>query len=108
VPDEATGHADGLPRTVGATSGAAAFECAVRAEPDLLRLLPRGAVDVATASTLDGDLRAARDLGFATLVVDLRHARSIDAAAAQVLTRWAGAAERDGFELRVEGYERTG
>ena len=106
--DDATGHVDGLRRMTAATPASAAFDCAVRAEPDLLTLLPRGAVDVVTASILDADLRAARDLGFATLVVDLRHARSIDAAAAQVLTRWAGEAERDGFELRVEGYERTG
>jgi len=102
------GHADRLRRLIAATPPTAAFDCDMRADADVLTFVPRMAIDVATASTLDADLHAARDLGFGTLVVDLRHASSIDAAGAQVLARWAGMAERDGFELRVEGYERTG
>ena len=103
-----SGHADSLRRLIAATPSAPAFDCEVRAEPDVLTLVPHGAVDVATASTLDADLRAARDLGFATVVVDLRHASSVDAAGAQVLARWAGEAERDGFELRVESFGPAG
>jgi anti-anti-sigma regulatory factor len=101
------GDAGRLRRLIAATPATAVFDCEIRAEPDVLTFTPRGAVDVATASMLDADLRAARALGFGTLVVDLRHTRSIDAAGAQVLARWAGTAERDGFELRVEGYERA-
>lgn len=92
----------------GATPPPPAFTCRVRAEPAAALLTPAGELDLETAPMLDGDLRALRDLGFETIVIDLRELTFIDTAGLQLLLRWAAAAARRGREFRlIPGADRV-
>ena len=94
-----SGHAADIRGLLAATGQS--LSCELRADSDAVTLLPCGELDMATAPTLDGDLRAARDLGFAMLFVDLRDLAFIDSAGVQLFVRWAAAAETDGFAFRL-------
>jgi anti-anti-sigma factor len=73
----------------------------VRAESDAATVAPHGELDLATAPLLDADLRDLRDIGFRTLVVDLRGLTFIDSAGVHLLLRWATSAARRGDAFRV-------
>jgi anti-anti-sigma factor len=53
------------------------------------------------APTLDADLRALRDVGFETIVLDLRRLDFIDSAGVHLLVRWARSAALRGHEFRI-------
>jgi anti-anti-sigma factor len=79
----------------------APFTCAVVPEREVVRVVPVGELDIATAEVVAarvGELRAA---GFAGVVLDLRSLTFIDAAGLGVVLEHAAAADGTGtaFEL---------
>lgn len=75
--------------------------CEVVPERDLVRVCPRGALDVATASVLEEQLAELRAAGFRRLLIDLRELRFMDSTGLRLVLRWDAAARSDGFELGV-------
>ena len=65
-------------------------------------------LDIATLPLLDNALRDLRDVGFRTLVVNLRGVTFIDSQGIQLLLRWTTTAARTGHVFRlVPGSERV-
>jgi anti-anti-sigma regulatory factor len=95
------GHAERLRALISVMPPATPFKCEIRAQPHRVTFIPRGEVDIAGAAGLDADLRAARDLGFEALAVDLRGAQFIDSTGTETLERWKAAAAREGFAFTV-------
>jgi anti-anti-sigma regulatory factor len=95
------GHAERLRALLLVMPPATEFRCEIRAQRDLVTFVPRGEIDLAGAAALDADFRAARDLGFEGLAVDLRGAQFIDSAGTETLERWKAAADREGFAFTV-------
>ena len=77
--------------------------CEVVPERDLVRVRPRGALDVATASVLDEQLADLRAAGFRRLLIDLSELRFMDSTGLRLVLQWDAAARSDGFELGVMG-----
>ena len=84
------------PRIVAPT-----FHCEIRPETDRAMLVPAGELDLNTAALLDSALRDLHDLGFETLVVDLRGLTFIDSVGIQLLLRWTVTAARRGHAFRL-------
>lgn len=84
------------------------FRCAIRLDADRAVLCPTGELDIATVPVLDSALRDLRDIGFGTLVVDLRGVTFIDSQGIQLLLRSTFTAARRGHAFRlVPGAERV-
>ena len=79
----------------------APLRCTIHAERDVATVAPVGELDLDTAPQLDGDLRDLRDIGFGTVVVDLRGLTFIDSSGVHLLLRWAACAARRGHAFRV-------
>ena len=77
------------------------FRCAIRLDADRAVLCPTGELDIATVPLLDSALRDLRDVGFGTLVVDLRGVTFIDSQGIQLLLRWTVTAARRGQAFRL-------
>jgi anti-anti-sigma factor len=78
-----------------------AFRTRIHADRDVVTLAPVGELDIATAPSLDADLRAVRDVGFDAIVVDLRGLTFIDSTGVHLLVRWAAAASVRGYAFRL-------
>jgi anti-sigma B factor antagonist len=103
-------HADRVRRLIAAAPAATttALDAAIHADFDQVVVAPRGELDLDTAPILDADLRAARDLGFKTIVVDLRGLSFIDSAGVSLLLEWAANAARRGHAFRlIPGADRV-
>jgi anti-sigma B factor antagonist len=82
--------------------------CTISADGDVVTVAPTGELDIDTVPVLDRDLRDVRDIGYRTIVVDLRGLTFIDSAGVQLLLRWATGAARRGDELRlIPGSDRV-
>jgi anti-sigma B factor antagonist len=84
------------------------FRCDVEHDgAGVVRVLPRGELDMSTAPELERRLDDARAGGATRLIVDLRDLDFMDSTGLTLLTRWSLGAERDGYELAlVAGNER--
>src|SRR3954467_9617592 len=78
-----------------------ALDATIHADFDQVVVAPCGELDLDTAPALDADLRALRDLGFETIVVDLRGLSFIDSAGVSLLLEWAATAARRGHAFRL-------
>jgi anti-sigma B factor antagonist len=96
-------HADRIRALVSTAPAPAApaFDTTIHADRDHVVVVPRGELDLDTAPSLDADLRALRDLGFTTIVVDLRELSFIDSAGISLLLEWATVAARRGHAFRL-------
>jgi anti-sigma B factor antagonist len=77
------------------------YAASVHADLKVATLRPRGELDIATAPDLDADLEAVRDLGFASIVVDLRDLRFVDSSGVGLLVRWGTDADAQGVDLTI-------
>jgi anti-sigma B factor antagonist len=77
------------------------FTCEVVPERDAVHVRPVGALDVATAPTLDAEIAHLRDAGFRRIVVDLRKLDFMDSSGLRALLTLHARASSDGFELGV-------
>jgi anti-sigma B factor antagonist len=103
-------HPDRVRHLVAVAPAAArtALDATIHADFDQVVVAPRGELDLDTAPALDADLRAVRDLGFETIVVDLRGLSFIDSAGVSLLLEWAATAARRGHAFRlVPGADRV-
>jgi anti-sigma B factor antagonist len=92
----------------GPRIAAPTFHCAIHPQAERAVLAPTGELDIDTAPLLDGALRDLRDVGFETLVVDLRGLTFIDSQGIQLLLRWTITAARRGHAFRLlPGPERV-
>jgi anti-sigma B factor antagonist len=105
------GHADRVRQLIATTPAAAvapALDTTIHAGPEQVIVAPRGELDLGTAPILDADLRAIRDLGFTTIVVDLRGLSFIDSAGVNLLLEWATSGARRGHAFRlIPGADRV-
>jgi anti-sigma B factor antagonist len=77
------------------------YAASIHVDGTIATLRPRGELDIATAPDLDADLAAVRDLGFASIVVDLRDLRFVDSSGVQLFVRWATDADAQGVDLTL-------
>jgi anti-sigma B factor antagonist len=83
------------------------FHCDLAATDGVVRVIPRGELDMSSVPILEGRLREALDGGGTRLVVDLRGLEFMDSTGLTLLTRWTRGAERDGYDMAlVRGDER--
>jgi anti-sigma B factor antagonist len=75
------------------------FTCEVVPERDAVRVRPVGALDMATAPTLDAEIAQLRDAGFRRILVDLRKLDFMDSSGLRALLTLHARASSDGFEL---------
>ena len=73
--------------------------CEVVPERDVVRVLPIGSLDMATAPALEQQLEELREAGFRRLIVDLGGLSFMDSTGLRIALKWHQAAERDGFEI---------
>jgi anti-sigma B factor antagonist len=84
------------------------FHCDVAQTDGVVRLSPRGELDMSSVPILEEQLRAALDGGGKRLVVDLRGLEFMDSTGLTMLTRWTRGADRDGYNLAlVPGDDRV-
>ena len=74
--------------------------CDVVPEREVVRVRVAGALDLATADSLELQLAELRSAGFAQLVLDMRDLRFIDSTGLRLVLRWHETAVAEGFELR--------
>jgi anti-sigma B factor antagonist len=86
---------------------APALRCSIEAAGDVATVAPHGELDLATAPLLDADLCDLRDVGFGTLVVDLRGLTFIDSAGIHLLLRWASSAHHGDTFRVIPGPDRV-
>jgi anti-anti-sigma factor len=67
----------------------------------LVRVIPRGEVDLATAPILEDRLRELRDSGFDRLVVDLHHVTFMDSTGLRLILNWDEESRRDGIAFQL-------
>jgi anti-sigma B factor antagonist len=92
----------------GPRIAAPTFHCAIQPQSERAVLAPTGELDIETAPLLDSALRDLRDVGFETLVVDLRGLTFIDSQGIQLLLRWTITAAHRGHAFRLlPGPERV-
>lgn len=77
------------------------FACEVEPGHDGVRIVPLGALDIATVPILDAQLRELRDSGFRRLVVDLRRLAFIDSTGLRLLLAYDADARQDGFAFTL-------
>ena len=99
-PSASLGHA-GRAREITSTASSPGFACLVHAARERATVVARGELDIETVPVLDGDICALRDLGFETIVVDLRELTFIDSQGIQLFVRWSAAAARRGQTFRL-------
>jgi anti-anti-sigma factor len=84
------------------------FHCDIDQADGVVRLRPRGELDMGSVPVLEEKLRLALDGGGKRLVVDLRGLEFMDSTGLTMLTRWSRGAERDGYQLAlVRGDDRV-
>ena len=77
------------------------FVCRVEPERERVRIVPTGALDMATAPILDAQLRDLRESGFPHLLVDLRQLSFIDSTGLRLLLAFNSASRSDGFSFAL-------
>jgi anti-sigma B factor antagonist len=77
------------------------FSCEVRPATDHVVIAPRGELDMASVGAVEQELRRQQKAGSAKLVLDLRGLSFMDSTGLHLVSRWAEAAERDGFAFEV-------
>jgi anti-sigma B factor antagonist len=77
------------------------FHCDVAQTDGVVRLSPRGELDMSSVPILEEQLRAALDGGGKRLVVDLRGLEFMDSTGLQVLVQLDELAKHDGFDFAV-------
>ena len=88
------------PEYVGSpASDSTSFACEVVPARDAVHLRPVGALDLATAPTLDAEIARLRDAGFRRIVVDLAKLDFMDSSGLRALLTLNAHASNDGFEL---------
>jgi anti-sigma B factor antagonist len=76
------------------------FGCDVQTEGDVVRVVPTGDLDMATAPLLDARLAELRR-DFRQLILDLSRLDFIDSTGLRLLLRYDAEARQDGFNLRL-------
>jgi stage II sporulation protein AA (anti-sigma F factor antagonist) len=77
------------------------FTCKVTPERDHVVVAPRGELDMATAGTVDQELRQLRSSGFGKFILDLSGLTFMDSSGLHLVMRWAAEAQRDEFEFEL-------
>ena len=77
------------------------FELELVPERDGVRIVPSGALDMATAPILDARLSELRDSGFRRLLVDLRELTFIDSTGLRLLLAYDADSRQDGFAFAL-------
>lgn len=93
-------HAQRL-REILAAHHSPAFSTTIRADPERATVTPHGELDLHTVAIVDGDIAALCDVGFQSIIVDLRELTSIDAAGINLLLMWSAQAGSDRHEFRI-------
>jgi anti-sigma B factor antagonist len=75
------------------------FECAVEPDRDAVRIVPSGALDIATVPILEARLLELRKSGFRRVLVDLRQLQFIDSTGLRLLLAQDAEARQDGFSF---------
>lgn len=70
-------------------------------ERDVVRVVPRGEIDLATVARTESRLREVRDAGFERVVLDLREVTFLDSSGLRMILAWHDECRRDGAEFRV-------
>ena len=86
-------------RAESPSSDATPFTCEIVPERDRVRVRPHGALDLATAPTLEAEVSQLREAGFRCIVVDLRGLEFLDSSGLRALLALHGEASSDGFAL---------
>jgi anti-anti-sigma factor len=97
--DEETQPMKDLARDAASASDSTQFTCEVVPERDAVRVRPHGALDMATASTLEAEITQLRDAGFRRLLVDLSALDFLDSSGLRLLLSLHAEASNDGFAL---------
>ena len=77
------------------------FELELAPERDGVRIVPAGALDIATVPILEARLRELRDSGFRRLLVDLRRLTFIDSTGLRLLLTYDAESKQDGFAFAL-------
>lgn len=75
------------------------LRCFVEFEGDTARVLPVGEIDIGTAPVVEERLEAARSVGVAHIVLDLRETTFMDSTGLHLLLRWHGRARNERFSF---------
>lgn len=77
------------------------FALEVEPERDVVRVCPRGAVDLATADTIRATIDDLIEVGFTRVALDLRGVTFLDSSGLRLLLELTMAASADGWQLGV-------
>ena len=80
---------------------ASEFRCEVMPERDLVRVVPVGELDIATAPVLRHEVEELIDAGFKQLVLDLRETTFMDSTGLAILMHFHEATRRDDMTLSI-------
>ena len=75
------------------------FGVDVHPERDVVRVAPRGELDLTTVGAVEGEIAELRAAGFRQLLLDLRGVTFMDTTGLQLILALDGAARADGIEL---------
>jgi anti-sigma B factor antagonist len=77
------------------------FSIAIEPQPDVVRIAPRGELDLATADQFQREIGQLVDAGFMRIVIDLRGVVFLDSTALHVLIAAHARAQQDNWELAI-------
>ncbi len=75
--------------------------CEIASDREVVTIIVRGELDMATAPQLDAALRDLRSVGFTAVCVDLRELEFIGVAGVSLVRRWRQLADLEGFTVCV-------
>lgn len=77
------------------------FHCNVTPARDHVLVQPSGYIDLATMPAVDEQLRALREAGWKSVVLDMRQVSFADSTAVHLILNWTSEASNDGFTFRL-------
>ena len=78
-----------------------ALSCKIVPERAVVRVVPMGTLDMATAEVLEEQLREAVGAGFHDVILDLSELDFMDSTGLRLVLRWDAAARSDGINFAV-------
>ena len=77
------------------------FRCDVETLRGKVHVIPRGEIDLASASVLESRMRELRETGFDHVVVDLREVTFMDSTGLRLILGWDEESRVDGVDFEV-------
>jgi anti-anti-sigma factor len=77
------------------------FRCDVEPSQGKVHVIPRGEIDLASVTVLEGKLRELRETGFDHLVVDLREVTFMDSTGLRLILGWDDESRAEGVDFEL-------